>query len=83
MNEPFMIPVIFQGTEHEFKARFERWGYTHRIAVLVDDTTFVFEPDEEGAYRVLTQKDEQLSPGAINVDLLKAVADKIASLNTF
>lgn len=73
MNEPFVIPVIFEGTAHEFKARFERWGYTHRIAVLIDENTFTFEPDEEGGYRALGDQ-----PG--NTMLLQAVAEKLAKL---
>lgn len=76
MNEPFVLPVSFQGTEYEFKARFERWGYTHRIAVLIDETTFVFEPDEEGGYRALAAK-----VGDVNISLLQAVAEKLAKLN--
>lgn len=76
MNEPFIIPVIDQGTEHEFKARFERWGYTHRIAVLIDETTFTFEPDEEGGYRALAET----NPGSVKLSLLQAVAEKLAKL---
>ena len=74
MNEPFNIPVNHQGTEHEFKARFERWGYTHRIAVLIDETTVTFEPDEEGGYRAFGDQ-----PG--DTALLQAVADKLAKLS--
>ena len=77
MNEPFVIPVTYEGTEHEFKARFERWGYTHRIAVLIDETTFVFEPDEEGSYRALTDA----NPDKVNISLLQAIADKLAKLS--
>ena len=51
MNGPFNIPVVYEGEALEFKARFERWGYTHRMAVLIGDTTVTFEPDEEGGYR--------------------------------
>lgn len=47
MNEPFIITVNYQGTEHEFKARFERWGYTHRIAVLIGDTTYNLNPTKK------------------------------------
>jgi len=80
MNEPFIIPVNYQGTEHEFKARFERWGYTHRIAVLIDEVTFVFEPDEEGDYRALNEG----STGDLLPDsgLLEAVAGKLRKLST-
>jgi len=74
MNEPFILPVNYQGTEHEFKARFERWGYTHRIAVLIDETTVTFEPDEEGGYRALAVE-------PVPVDLLRTVAEKLAALS--
>lgn len=78
MNEPFVIPVIYQGTEHEFKACFERWGYTHRIAVLIEDITFTFEPDEEGGYRAMNET----NPGKVNIRLLQAVAEKLAKLSS-
>ncbi|WP_342089018.1 hypothetical protein [Dyadobacter sp. OTU695] len=55
MNEPFVIPVAYQGIKREFEARFERWGYTHRIAVLIDETTFSFEPNTECGYRAITE----------------------------
>lgn len=77
MNESFILPVIYQGTEFEFKARFERWGYTHRIAVLINEETFVFEPDEEGNYRGLNTGVKADQP---NVLLLEAVANKLKTL---
>jgi hypothetical protein len=54
MNEPFMLPLTYQGEDLELKARFERWGYSHRIAVMIGEDTVVFEPDEEGGYRALS-----------------------------
>jgi hypothetical protein len=73
MNEPFNIPIVYQGEEQEFKARFERWGYTHRIAVLIGETTVTFEPDEEGGYRALTEQ-------TVDAGLLRVVADKLVKL---
>ena len=75
MNELFILPVVFSGTEYEFKARMERWGYTHRIAVLIDEQTYTFEPDEKGSYRTLGD----CMP--TNINLLQAVTEKLASLN--
>ena len=75
MNEPFNLPITYRGEEQEFKARFERWGYTHRIAVLIDETTVTFEPDEEGGYRAL-------SPQPVPLDLLRALAEKLAALHS-
>jgi hypothetical protein len=77
MNEPFIIPVAYQGTEHEFKARFERWGYTHRIAVLIEEVTFNFEPDEEGGYRAIADANGTQA----DVTLLQAIAQKLAKLS--
>jgi len=82
MNEPFVIPVSYQGTEHEFKARFERWGYTHRIAVLIDDVIFTFEPDEEGGYRAMTNPEQPAATAKINIQLLQLVAEKLAKLSS-
>lgn len=78
MNEPFNIPVSYQGTEHEFKARFERYGYTHRIAVLIDENTVVFEPDEEGSYRAMKVANDAIQ---VDVSLLQAVAERLAKLS--
>jgi hypothetical protein len=78
MNEPFILPVVYQGTEHEFKARFERFGNTHHVAVLIDETTFTFEPDEEGGYRTLAT----VSTAVVNSSLLQAIAEKLAKLNS-
>jgi len=82
MNEPFVIPVVYQGIEHEFKARFERWGYTHRIAVLIDETTFTFEPDEEGGYRALTNPEQPVSAFSTDIHLLRAIAEKLGELSS-
>jgi hypothetical protein len=76
MNEPFIIPVNYDGKELEYKARFERWGYTHRISVLVGETTVVFEPDEEGGYRTLETEDAFPVP----LELLQALAKKLIQL---
>jgi hypothetical protein len=75
-DEPFLLPVYYDGQEQEYKARFERWGYTHLISVLVDETTVVFEPDEEGGYRALRINDASTAP----TELLQALAQKLAKL---
>jgi hypothetical protein len=81
MTETFLLPVNYLGTEHEFKARFERYGYTHRIAVLIDENTFVFEPDEEGSYRAMNTPEHPMNGKVVNINLLQAVAEKLAKLS--
>lgn len=75
MNEPFILSVAYLGEEYELKARFERWGYTHRFMVLIGEETFTFEPDEKGSYRALG------TVASGYRDLLQTVADKLASLS--
>jgi hypothetical protein len=81
MNEPFILALTFQGKDLELKARLERVGYTHRIAVLVGETTFTFEPDEEGGYRALTIPGGAAHSDATDTGLLNAIAEKLISLN--
>lgn len=81
MTETFILPVDYLGTEHEFKARFERYGYTHRIAVLIDESTYVFEPDEEGSYRAVNAPEQPVASHAVNMNILRAVAEKLAKLS--
>ncbi|QEC74706.1 hypothetical protein [Mucilaginibacter ginsenosidivorax] len=80
MTETFILPVDYLGTEHEFKARLERYGYTHRIAVLIDEHTFNFEPDEEGCYRAINTPEQPKAPNVVSINLLRAVAEKLAKL---
>lgn len=81
MTETFILPVDYLGTGHEFKARFERYGYTHRIAVLIDENTYVFEPDEEGSYRAMNNVAGAVGAAVVNINLLQAVAEKLADLS--
>lgn len=76
MNEPFTLAITYQNKSLEFPAAFQRYGYTYRIAVSIDDQPYVFEPDEEGQYRVLgTPAGAQPDTG-----LLRIIAEKLQSL---
>ena len=81
MTETFILPVDYQGTEHEFQGRFERYGYMHRIAVLIDENSFVFEPDEEGSYQAMNTPEHSVISKVVSINLLQAVAKKLAKLS--
>ena len=76
MNEPFILEVTYQNKLLEFPAAFQRYGYVFRIAVSIADKAYVFEPDEEGRYRVLGIPAD-VQP---DVGLLQAIAEKLAKL---
>lgn len=73
MNEPFILEIAYQNKPLEFPAAFQRYGYTYRIAVSINDMPYVFEPDEEGQYRVLGSGDAEAG-------LLRVIADKLEAL---
>lgn len=78
MNEPFILEVLYQNQAHEFPAAFQRYGFTYRIAVAIAETPYIFEPDEEGNYRVLsTTTNNQPLP---DTKLLQAIADRLKKL---
>lgn len=80
MNGPFLIPIVYAGSAQEFKARFERWGYTHRISVLIGEGTVVFEPDEEGGYRAIVAENQDLGK-PVPASLLGLIAEKLKALS--
>jgi hypothetical protein len=76
MNEPFILELSFRNKTYELPSAFQRYGYTYRIAVSIDDQSYVFEPDEEGKYRVLGAP-EGVKP---DIGLLQAIAEKLEKL---
>jgi hypothetical protein len=77
MNEPFEIPVLFNGKELVFTARLVRFGYSHKIVVDVNGKEVFFEPDEEGNYRALQEPEESYGNRHANVPLLQAISEAI------
>jgi hypothetical protein len=72
MNEPFLLELAYQNKTLEFPAAFQRYGYTYRIVVTVGEANYIFEPDEEGCYRVIGNP-----TGPADISLLRAIAEKL------
>lgn len=77
MNEPFQLTVTYQNKPYEFHAAFQRYGYTYRIVVVIDEVNYIFEPDEEGQYRVIGNPS---SGTEVDTGLLQVIAEKIKAL---
>jgi hypothetical protein len=81
MDEPFLLPVLYKGTEHELETTLQVLGYIHRFRVNVDGVEVFFERDEEGRYRGLippeTQGEARRLPA---LDLMQAIAETIEQL---
>ncbi|MEN0052321.1 MAG: hypothetical protein AAGC65_01565 [Mucilaginibacter sp.] len=78
MNEPFLLEISYQNKNYELPAAFQRYGFTYRIAVSIADLPYIFEPDEEGQYRVLSEN--TASQSLPDTELLQAIATKLKKL---
>lgn len=73
MADSFNLPIELNGQEYEYPTQILRYGYTHKVQVDINNTIVTFEPDEDGIYRALTDKD-------ISVALLKEISDTLKAL---
>jgi hypothetical protein len=78
MGETFAIIAKYRNQERSFDAELRVFGYSYKIAVLVDGVEIIFEPDEEKNYRAIL-------PGGLPVQnpadtgLLQAIAEALES----
>ena len=76
MAASFELPVHYNGKEILFPAELRQQGYIHRIAITIDATEVLFEPDEERNYRALIDTGK-MDAMRKNQDLLKAIAETL------
>ncbi len=81
MDEAFAITGSVQGKEYSFDARLVMIGYTHKFIVLINGLEVVYETDEERQYRAVLNESDQGKVKDCDVELIKAVANKIESIH--
>jgi hypothetical protein len=76
-GESFTLDVEYKNQHLQLPAQLQVFGYSHKIAVTINDGIVLFEPDESGSYRaVLTEPDKQKN---VDVHLLQAIAEILES----
>jgi len=72
MADDFILTVTYRGIASDYAAELQVRGFSYHIAVLVDQTAVIFEPDEERNFRAIV-------PHNVNVpvDLLQAIAEEL------
>lgn len=80
MDDDFIIPVSFNGTEREFTARLLSYGYSYKIETEVEGTKVLFEPDEERNWRALISYEDVQANKRLNPELLRAIAEVITEI---
>ena len=69
------MEVDFKGKKRTYEAELRVFGYTYKIAMMIDDTEVLFEPDEERNYRAVIPY--EALPKKLDHELLKAIADEL------
>jgi hypothetical protein len=70
------IKVSYNGRDFVFPLKLAKYGYTYRIEVMVENVPVIFEPDEEGNFRVIVEESDL----PIEKTLLAAIAEKLQSI---
>ncbi|HMH22232.1 MAG TPA: hypothetical protein VK563_10660 [Puia sp.] len=78
MDDPFIITITHNGTEKNFEASLQVFGYSHRFHVLIEGTDILFERDEEGQYRAIIPAEKE--PKDIDKSLLESIAKAIEGI---
>ena len=73
----FELPVTWQEKELLLPATYVPSGYTHKIAVRLQEAEVFFEPDEEGSYRAFSAPEDGAALEKINKGLLQAVIQSL------
>jgi hypothetical protein len=80
MEDSFSIDVDFKGKECSFEARLATVGYTHKFYIVINGVEVTFEPDEERNYRAILNTSDQSSIKGVDIELIRAVGEKIQSI---
>jgi len=76
MSEFFTLTVSYKGEERQIDSELRVMGYTHKIAVNINGTEILFEPDEERNYRAVVS-DADINKNRIDIELIKLVAAEL------
>lgn len=77
MHETFEILVLYKGRELVFPAEVIRYGYVHRIKVIVDQQVIFLEKDEEGNYRAIA---DPINTKELEKPLVQAIVTSVENL---
>jgi hypothetical protein len=76
MAESFTLSVPYKQGEKQVEAELRVFGYTHKIAVMVDGAEILFEPDEERNYRAVLP-DPQTQKSNLDMELIRGIAAEL------
>ena len=80
MDDTFLLPVTYRGTEYEFRLKIVSAGYAPRYFVWVHDVEVVFERDDSGSFRAIVYNPEVFSNQLPERGLLESISSMLDDL---
>ncbi len=78
MAEPFQFDIVYHDKQLIYNAELRVYGYTYKIAVQVNGTEILFEPDEERNFRAVVA--EPSGKPVPDSGLLEAITNRLHEL---
>ena len=79
MDEPFILPVAYNGNTLELESRLVIQGYMHKFFIMIDGNEYLFELDDNREYRAIQHI--QNNKKEVDYSLLQAVIEKLLELH--
>jgi len=78
MENSFILPIVYDNKTYNLNTKFVRLGYIYQFHIAIENSTLIFERDEEGHYRVI-----DTNPAGTKVDkeFLQAVISNLSKLH--
>ncbi|MDH7459894.1 hypothetical protein QEG73_01350 [Chitinophagaceae bacterium 26-R-25] len=79
MEHYFEIPVSCDGDEQILKGRLVTFGYDYKFYIVVKGEELVFEKDEQGDFRAISQS--PVGIGGVDTKLVGAIVNALQQLS--
>jgi hypothetical protein len=80
MQEDFVLPVNFNGSELLLPSTFIQFGYSYKIDVDVNGIILSFEKDDEGSWRAIMDA-SLVNSTTISKGLLSAIVQSLDTIS--
>jgi hypothetical protein len=74
MAESFTLVVNYKGKEYQLDSELRVFGYTHKVAIKLEEEEILFEPDEERNYRAVIPEGPKIE---IDIGLIQTIAKEL------
>ena len=77
MGNSFILSFVYNNKTYNLNTKFVRLGYIYQFHIAIENSTLIFEKDEEQQYRVI---DPNRGITKVDKDFLQAVINNLSKL---